>query len=165
MPRMRVRVDRIEPLPCKAPFRKRFEAIVREACESAAASQVARRCHLPETKVRAMDLCYLERWDQRRRQPALRQMGVDEIYRGKNDKFLTVASNLETGEPQWFGKERKQETLEEYCRTQLRSGQRQGIEAACVDMWEPFRLSMEEWRRRVASHTTSSTSSSTPTTR
>jgi len=42
--------------------------------------------------------------------PALKQMGVDEIYRGKNDKFLTVVSNLETGEPLWFGKERKRET-------------------------------------------------------
>jgi transposase len=72
-------------------------------------------------------------------------MGVDEIYRGKSDKFLTVVSNLETGEPLWFGKERKKETLDEFFRTQLRSGQRRRIEAACVDMWEPFRLSMEEW--------------------
>ena len=70
---------------------------------------------------------------------------MDEIYRGKNDKFLTVVSNLETGEPLWFGKERKKETLDEFFRTQLRSGQRKRIEAACVDMWEPFRLSMEEW--------------------
>ena len=29
------------------------------------------------------------------------------IYRGKQDKYLTVVSNLETGEPLWFGKERK----------------------------------------------------------
>ena len=82
-------------------------------------SQVARRFDLPETTVRAIDLRYLERWDQHRRKPALRQMGVDEIYRGKNDKFLTVVSNLETGEPLWFGKERKKETLDEYFRTQL----------------------------------------------
>src|ERR1039458_10155756 len=116
-----------------------------EACESAAASQVARRFHLPETTVRAIDLRYLERWDQRRRKPALKQIGVDEIYRGKKDKFLTVVSNLETGEPLWFGKERKKETLDEYFRTQLRSGQCKRIEAACVDKWEPFRLSIEEW--------------------
>jgi transposase len=138
-------VERIEHLPSKAPFSRRFEEIVGEACESAAASQVARRFQLPETTVRAIDQRYLERWDQRRRKPALRQMGVDEIYRGKKDKFLTVVSNLETGEPLWFGKERKKETLDEYFRTQLRRGQRQRIEAACVDMWEPFRLSIEEW--------------------
>jgi len=72
-------------------------------------------------------------------------MGVDEIYRGKNEKFFTVVSNLETGEPLWFGLERKKETLDEFFRTRLRSGQRKRIEAACVDMWEPFRLSLEEW--------------------
>jgi transposase len=95
--------------------------------------------------VRAIDLRYLERWAATRREPPLRQMGVDEIYRGKNDKFLTVVSNLETGEPLWFGKERKKETLDEFFGMQLRSGQRKRIEAACVDMWEPFRLSLEEW--------------------
>src|SRR5437773_7679009 len=100
---------------------------------------------MAESTVRAIDVRYLERWAATRRAPPLRQMGVDEIYRGKSDKFLTVVSNLETGEPLWFGKERKKETLDEFFRTQLRSGQRRRIEAACVDMWEPFRLSMEEW--------------------
>ena len=136
---------RVPLLPSKAPFSKRFEDAVGQACESAAARQVARRFGLTETTVRAIDLRYLERWAATRRELALRQMGVDEIYRGKSDKFLTVVSNLETGEPLWFGQERKKETLDEFFRTQLRSGQRRRIEAACVDMWEPFRLSMEEW--------------------
>ena len=43
---------------------------------------------------------------------ATRQMGGGEIYKGKKDKFLTVVCNLETGEPLWFGRERKKETLE-----------------------------------------------------
>ena len=47
--------------------------------------------------VRAIDLRYLERWEACRRKPPLRQMGVDEIYRGKKGKFLTVVCNLETG--------------------------------------------------------------------
>ena len=32
----------------------------------------------------------------------LRQMGVDEIYLGKSQKFLTVVSDLESGEPLWL---------------------------------------------------------------
>ena len=140
-----VRVEKIEQLPSKAPFSKRFEEIVGEACESAAASQVSRRVQLPETTVRAIDLRYLERWDQHRRKPALKHMGVDELYRGKGDKFLAVVRNLETGEPLWFGKDRKKETLDEFFRTELTSAQRKRIEAACVDMWEPFRLNIEQW--------------------
>jgi hypothetical protein len=81
---------------------------------------VARRFRLPETTVRAIDIRYLERWEQRRRKPALKQMGVDEIYLGKNDKFLTVVSNLETGEPLRFARERKKETLDEFFRTESR---------------------------------------------
>ena len=101
--------------------------------------------HMAASTVRAIDLRYLERWDASRRKPPLRQMGVDEIYRGKKGKFLTVVCNLETAEPLWFGRERKKETLDDFFRSQLRSGQRKRIEAACVDMWEPFRLSIEEW--------------------
>ena len=43
------------------------------------------------------------------------------------------------------GRERKKETLDEFFRTQLSEGQRRRIEAACVDMWEPYRLSIEQW--------------------
>jgi transposase len=72
-------------------------------------------------------------------------MRVDEIYQGKKDKFLTVVCNLETAEPLCFGRERKKETLDEFSQTELTHGQRHRIEAACVDMWEPFRKSIEEW--------------------
>ena len=88
---------------------------------------------------------YLERWDGARRKPALRQRGVDEIHLGKKQKFLTVVSNLETGEPLWLGRERKKETWDEFFSKELSAFQRKGIRAACVDMWEPYRLSMEPW--------------------
>ena len=144
-PRCGIRSEKVAQLPSKAPYSKRFEEAVGEACESAAARQVARRMGLAASTVRAIDLRYLERWDAKRRQPPLRQMGVDEIYRGKKGKFLTVVCNLATGEPLWFGRERKQETLDDFFRSQLVSRQRRQIEAACVDMWEPFRLSITQW--------------------
>src|SRR5206468_853753 len=91
-----VRIEKVPLLPSKAPFSKRFEEAVGQACESASARQVARRFGLAESTVRAMDLRCLERWEAKRRKPPLRQMGVDELYRGKKDKFLTVVCNLET---------------------------------------------------------------------
>jgi transposase len=144
-PRCGIRAEKVAQLPSKAPYSKRFEEAVGQACESAAARQVARRMGMAASTVRAIDLRYLERWDAKRRQPLLRQMGVDEIFRGKKGKFLTVVSNLETAEPLWFGRERKKETLDDFFRGQLVSRQRRRIEAACVDMWEPFRLSIEAW--------------------
>jgi transposase len=140
-----VKTERIEQLPSKAPFSKRFEDAVGRACEGAAVRMVARQFHVPASTVRNIDQRYLERWTRSRRKPALRQMGVDEIHLGKKQKFLTVVSNLETGEPLWFGRDRKEETLDEFFEKDLSAFQRSRIVAACVDMWEPFTKSILKW--------------------
>jgi transposase len=140
-----VKTEKVPQLPSKAPFSKRFEEAVGLACESAAVRRVARQFGLSSSTVRAIDLRDLKRWAEGRRKPGLRQMGVDEIYLGKKQKFLTVVSNLETGEPLWFGRERKKETLDEFFQKQLSAFQRSAIRAACVDMHEPYRLSLEQW--------------------
>jgi hypothetical protein len=58
--------------------------------------RVARQFGLSPSTVRAIDLRYLKRWAASRRKPALRQMGIDEIYLGKKQKFLTVVSKMGT---------------------------------------------------------------------
>ena len=63
MPGMRGPGGKDRATAVQGAVRKRFEEIVGEACESAAVSQVARRFHLPETTVRAIDLRRLERSD------------------------------------------------------------------------------------------------------
>jgi transposase len=140
-----VKTEKVPQLPSKAPFSKRFEEAVGLACESAAVRRVAKQFGLSPSTVRAIDIRYLKRWAASRRKPALRQMGIDEIYLGKKQKFLTVVSNLQTGEPLWFGRERKKETLDEFLGQQLSAFQRKVVQAACVDMWEPFRQSLEQW--------------------
>jgi transposase len=139
------KMERVEQLPSKAPFAKRFEEAVGQACEAASARQVARQFGLAQSTVRAIDLRYLERWAAERNKPPLRQMGVDEIYLGKKQKFVTVVSNLETAEPVFLEPERKKETLDRFFERDLTARQRGRIEAACVDMWEPFRQSIEQW--------------------
>ncbi len=140
-----LKAEKVALLPSKAPFSKRFEEAVGLACESAAVRRVARQFGLAASTVRAIDLRYLQRWAEERRRPVLRQMGVDEIYLGKKQKFLTVVTNLETGEPLWFGRERKKETLDEFFEKHLSGLQRGAIRAACMDMWKPFRQSLEQW--------------------
>jgi transposase len=80
---------------------------VGEACESVSARRVAKQFVLAQSPVRAIDLRYLEWWSRQRKKPALRHLGVDEIFLGKSTRFGTVVSNLESGEPLWFGRERK----------------------------------------------------------
>jgi len=118
-PECGIKAEKVALLPSKAPFSKRFEEAVGQACESAAVRRVARQFGLAASTVRAIDLRYLQRWAQGRRRPALRQL--------------------------WFGRERKKETLDEFFEKHLSAFQRSAIRAACVDMWEPFRQSLEQW--------------------
>jgi transposase len=142
-----VKVERVPQLPSKAPYSKRFEEAVGQACESAPANRVARQFGIAASTVRAIDQRYLERWDAARKKPPLRQMGVDENHIGRKDKFITVVSNLETGEPVWFGKERKQETLDAFFAT-LGKFRCSRIQSACVDMWEPYTNSILQHARQ-----------------
>lgn len=144
------RMEKVLQIPSKSPFSKRFEEAVGQACESASAVQVGRQFGIPASTVRAIDFRYLKRWEASRRKPALKQMGIDELYLGKSGKFITVVSNLETGEPLWFGRERKKETVDEFFRSQLSKGQRSRIEAACVDMWPAYKKSIQEWAPQCA---------------
>ena len=61
--------------------------------ESALVRQVTKQFGLAASTVRAIDLRYLECWNARRRKAPLREMGVDEIYFGKQMKFIRVVSN------------------------------------------------------------------------
>ena len=78
-----------------------------------------------------MDKRVLRRWAAARPRTPLHYLGVDEIFLGRTDKFLTVVSDLETGEPLWMGRERKQETLDRFFAEALpRRGA--GLSAPCV---------------------------------
>ena len=87
-PRCGIRAERVAQSPSKAPYRKRFEEAVGQACESAAARQVARHMGLAASTVRAIDLRYLERWDAKRRKPPLRQMGWTKSTGARRASFL-----------------------------------------------------------------------------
>ncbi len=131
-----LKVETIPQLPSKAPFSKDFEDALGLSCERPWRG----RWHggwVGGGDSAAIDQHYLERWAKSRKKPVLRQMGIDEIYLGKTQKFLAPVSNLETGEPLWFGQDRKRETLDEFFRKEL-SGLRRGrIAEACVDMRSP----------------------------
>lgn len=143
-PRCGIKRERLDQLPSKSPFSKRFEDVIGTDCRSAAVRQVAHKHRMAENTARAIDLRFLEREKTKRKKATLRKMGVDEIHLGKI-KFITVVSNLETGEPLWFGLERKQATLDEFFRTELSRGQRARIQAACVDMHAGYSASIRQW--------------------
>lgn len=89
---------------------------------------VAATWGLPPETVRRMDKRVLHRWAASRPRKPLRYLGVDEIFLGKAVEFLTVVSDLQTGEPLWMGPERKCETLDRYFAEALPAGRRRAFE-------------------------------------
>lgn len=138
-----VRTERLPFVAGKAHYTTRLEAAVAQACEAAPVNRVAVQWGLPPETVRRMDKRVLQRWAAERPRTPLRYLGVDEIFLGKTVKFLTVVSDLETGEPVWVGLERKRETLDRFFAEALPPARRRALRAVCVDMWEPFRLSLQ----------------------
>ncbi len=139
-----VRTERLPFVAGKTHYTTRLEATVAKACEAAPVSRVAAQWDLPPATGRRMDKRVLRRWAAARPRQPLHYLGVDEIFLGKTVKFLTVVSDLESGEPLWVGLERKRETLDRFFAEALPPARRRAIRAVCVDMWEPFRLSLRE---------------------
>ena len=140
-----VKVEKVPLLPSKAPFSKRFEDAVGQACESAAARQVARRFGLAGEH-RAGDRPALS--GAMGGEPAKAGVGANGRGRNPSGKETEVHHRgQQSGQRRatlvWPGAE--EGNAGRILPEELSARQRRGIEAACVDMWEPFRLSIEQW--------------------
>ncbi len=137
-----VRTERLPFVTGKAHATTRLETVIARECEAAPVSRVARAWQMPPETVRRLDKRVLRRWAAGRPRKPLRHLGVDEIYLGRRDKFLTIVSDLDTGEPLWAGRDRKRETLDRFFAEALPPARRRAVRAVCVDMWEPFTQSV-----------------------
>jgi len=83
----------------------------------------------------------LARWDATRSPVPLHQVGVDEKWLGRRHKlkhqYVTIVSNLETGEPIWIGPGRDEATLATWLST-LTAAEKAAIEVVAADMHRPF---------------------------
>jgi transposase len=142
-PRCGVRTEQLPFVTGKGHSTTRLEAAVARDCEAAPVSRVALAWRLPPETVRRMDKRVLRRWAAGRPRRPVCYLGVDELYLGRRDKFLTVVSDLEAAEPLWGGLDRKRETLDRFFAEALPLPERGAVRAACVDMWEPFVQSLQ----------------------
>ena len=91
-----LKIEKVDQLPSQAPFSKRFEEAVGEACESAAARRVAKQFGLAESTVRAIDLGYLERWNAQRTRAGLKKLPPVKVA-GGHSAFRDGGSGRERG--------------------------------------------------------------------
>jgi transposase len=91
--------------------------------------------------VRRAEQRAIERWEATRPAVPLRQVGVDEKWLGRRHgldyKFVTIVSNLETGEPVWIGKGRDEDTLKGWLQS-LSHEQKATIELFAMDLHRAY---------------------------
>jgi transposase len=97
--------------------------------------------------VRRAECDAIERWEFTRPIVPLLLVGVDEKWLGRrhksSHKYVTIVSNLETGEPVWIGYGRSAETLKSWLAT-LTPEQKSAIRLFAMDMHRPFLNAVRE---------------------
>lgn len=105
-------------------------------------SHVATKYGLSWHTVRRAESDAIARWDRTRPAKELRLVGIDEKWLGRRHKlehkFITIVSDLESGEPVWIGYGRGSDTLESWFST-LTPEQKAKIVLFACDMYEPYR--------------------------
>lgn len=114
---------------------------------SAPLSRVAQRYGLSWGAVHRAEQAAIERWRTTRPAVPLIRLGIDEKWLGRrhhrDEKFVTIVSNLDTGEPIWIGYGRNKEVLAGFL-AGLSPEQRQRLELVAVDMYGPFLAALRE---------------------
>jgi transposase len=102
---------------------------------------VATKYGLSWHTIRRAEVGAIDRWERTRPPRPLRMVGVDEKWLGRrhkrDEKFVTIASDLETGEPLWIGYGRSEATLKIWIDT-LPLEQKAAIVLFAMDMHRAF---------------------------
>lgn len=138
------RATPVEMLPWAEPHQRQTRRLQQQLTLEAASMpvmHVAVLHGLDWHTVRRAEGAALARWDATRPAVPLRHMGLDEKWLGRRHQrdyqYVTIISNLETGEPLWIGPDRREETVRGWLST-LPLDQKSAIELAAMDMHRPF---------------------------
>jgi len=95
--------------------------------------------------VRRAEGAALARWQAGRLATPLERAGLDEKWLGRRHKlehkYVTIVSDLDTGEPLWIGPNRGEDTVKQWLATQTKE-QKAAIKLFAADMHEPFRAAI-----------------------
>lgn len=120
---------------------QRFQQHLALQAQSMPSSHVAAQYGVDWHCVRRAEKHALERWLATREPVPVTMVGIDEKYLGRRNlrqrKFITIVSNLGTGEPIWIGEGRSEETLNRWLNS-LAPDDKATIKLFAVDMFTAF---------------------------
>jgi transposase len=107
-------------------------------CQSMPTSHAAVRHDVSWGKARRAEKAFLAEWDHTRVKRRPRHVGLDEIQRGKGQRFWTVLSDIVHGEVIGLRQDRSEATATALLTQDLSARQRGAMTAVCTDMHRPY---------------------------
>jgi transposase len=133
-----IRTERIEFADPKARVTRRLRQQIGVDCQSMPTSHAAVRHGVSWGKARRAENAFLAEWDRTRVKRQPRHIGLDEIQRGKGQRFWTVLSDVVHGEVIGLRQDRSEATATALLAEDLTGRQRSAIIAVCTDMHRPY---------------------------
>lgn len=133
-----IRTERIEFADAKARVTRRLRQQIGVDCQSMPTSHAAVRHGVSWGKARRAEHAFLAEWDRTRPKRQPRHIGLDEIQRGKGQRFWTVLSDVVHGEVMGLRQDRTEAAATALLTEELTGRQRAAITAACTDMHRPY---------------------------
>lgn len=139
----------VEAVPWAAPYQRETRRLQQHLALQTASMPVVRvaaQYGLSWSTVRRAESMAIARWEAARPSVPLEDVGVDEKYLGRRhkrpEKYVTIVSNLRTGEPVWIGFGRSEATLKSWLDT-LSPAQKKRLRLFAMDMHEAFKNAVE----------------------
>lgn len=133
-----IRTERVEFADPKARVTRRFRQQIGVDCQSMPTSHAAVRHGVSWGKARRAEKAFLAEWERTRGKRQPRHLGLDEIQRGKGQRFWTVLSDVVHGEVMSLRQDRSEATATTLLTEDLTARQRGAVTAVCADMHRPY---------------------------
>jgi transposase len=133
-----IRTERIEFADANARVTRRLRQQIGVDCQSMPTSHAAVRHGVSWGKARRAEKAFLAEWDRTRPKRQPRHIGLDEIQRGKGQRFWTVLSDVVHSEVMGLRQDRTEAAATALLTEELTGRQRAAITAVCTDMHRPY---------------------------
>lgn len=138
-----VHVERLDWLAHNPRYTERFALHVGQLCREMSNKAVAELKHLHDSTVRELDKRYMAEQVRGAGMPAPRAIGIDELSIRRGHNYRVVVSDLDRERPIWVGGEGRTEADLDAFFEALGKPKTTRVKLAVMDMWRPFRNSLE----------------------
>ena len=139
----RVKQERLDWLASNPHYTKRFAWYVGHRCRSASIREVGSELRLDWDAAKAMEMEYMKAQVAAAGSACPAVIGIDEISIRKGHVYRIIVSDLERGQPIWFGGTDRSEASMTMFYDFLGVPETAGIRLAVMDRWKPFRTATQ----------------------